>query len=97
MANLLNTFIYFLAPLDAKAIGASFAQLITATMVSRLVLNLRSTTTFSSEDDPTPTFSMRFRVNTVGNLGGELETIVDVEEDTYDSIPMRIARGTLQK
>jgi len=41
-ANLLNTLIFFLAPGDLKAVGASFSQLITATMISRLVLNLRS-------------------------------------------------------
>lgn len=42
MANLMNTLIYFIAPDAIKPIGASFSQLITAAMVSRLVLNLRS-------------------------------------------------------
>lgn len=31
-----------LAPLDLKVIGASFSQLLTSTLISRLVLNLRS-------------------------------------------------------
>jgi len=42
LANLMNTLIYFLAEPDLKAIGASFSQLLTSTMISRLVLNLRS-------------------------------------------------------
>jgi hypothetical protein len=40
-ANLMNTFIYFLAPEDLKAMGASFSQILTAIMISRLQLNLR--------------------------------------------------------
>ncbi|KIJ51878.1 hypothetical protein M422DRAFT_65192 [Sphaerobolus stellatus SS14] len=40
-ANLLNTVLFLHATEDLKAIGASFSQCITATMVSRLVLNLR--------------------------------------------------------
>ncbi|KAF8532566.1 hypothetical protein JB92DRAFT_602234 [Gautieria morchelliformis] len=40
-ANLMNSLIYFLAPEDLKAVGASFSQLLTATMISRLQLNLR--------------------------------------------------------
>ncbi|EAU82334.2 hypothetical protein CC1G_06644 [Coprinopsis cinerea okayama7 len=50
LANLMNTIIYFTAPEDLKAIGASFSQLITAAMVSRLVLNLRSLSTFEHFD-----------------------------------------------
>ncbi|TFK22817.1 hypothetical protein FA15DRAFT_557972, partial [Coprinopsis marcescibilis] len=42
LANLMNTVIYFVTPEDLKAIGASFSHLITTTIVSRLVLNLRS-------------------------------------------------------
>ncbi|KAG5652682.1 hypothetical protein H0H81_004119 [Sphagnurus paluster] len=82
-----------LAPVDAKAIGASFSQLITATMVSRLVLNLRSTSTFSSEEDPTmaTNFSIRFMINTTSNLGGELQMIQDdLRED--EAIPMRMVK-----
>ncbi|KAG5637583.1 hypothetical protein H0H81_004034 [Sphagnurus paluster] len=83
-----------LAPVDVKAIGASFSQLITTTMVSRLVLNLRSASTFSSEDDSIPTnFSVRFMINTIGNLGGDLETILDdVGDDAYEAIPMQISK-----
>ncbi|KAF5363448.1 hypothetical protein D9756_001011 [Leucocoprinus leucothites] len=56
LANLLNTLMFFLAPSDLKAIAASFSQLLTSTMISRLVLNLRSisteknTTTMSGND-----------------------------------------------
>ncbi|KAF8580551.1 hypothetical protein K439DRAFT_297887 [Ramaria rubella] len=40
-ANLMNTLIYFLATEDLKAVGASFSQLLTSIMISRLQLNLR--------------------------------------------------------
>ncbi|KAF7771795.1 hypothetical protein Agabi119p4_6106 [Agaricus bisporus var. burnettii] len=42
LANLMNCLIYFIAEPDLKTIGASFSQLLTCTMISRLVLNLRS-------------------------------------------------------
>ncbi|XP_006459595.1 hypothetical protein AGABI2DRAFT_177475 [Agaricus bisporus var. bisporus H97] len=42
LANLMNCLIYFIAEPDLKSIGASFSQLLTCTMISRLVLNLRS-------------------------------------------------------
>jgi len=40
--NLMNVLTYLLASADLSAIGAAFSQLITSTMISRLVLNLRS-------------------------------------------------------
>ncbi|KAJ3561483.1 hypothetical protein NP233_g10166 [Leucocoprinus birnbaumii] len=71
MANLLNTLMFFLGPPDIKAIAASFSQLLTCTMLSRLVLNLRavmsekdSTTTTTRDDDirfRNPTFLSRER------------------------------------
>ncbi|KAF7783315.1 hypothetical protein Agabi119p4_2691 [Agaricus bisporus var. burnettii] len=42
IANLMNALLYFLAEPDIKPIGASFSQLLTSTVLSRLVLNLRS-------------------------------------------------------
>jgi len=39
--NLLNTLLYWLAPEDLKALGASFSQIITSIMIARLQLNLR--------------------------------------------------------
>ncbi|KAF9566772.1 hypothetical protein CPC08DRAFT_628048 [Agrocybe pediades] len=39
--NLMNTLIYFLAQGDLKAVGASFSQILTSIMISRLQLNLR--------------------------------------------------------
>ncbi|EKM76022.1 hypothetical protein AGABI1DRAFT_109104 [Agaricus bisporus var. burnettii JB137-S8] len=42
LANLMNCLIYFIAEPDIKPIGASFSQLLTCTVISRLVLNLRS-------------------------------------------------------
>ncbi|CAA7261193.1 unnamed protein product [Cyclocybe aegerita] len=57
LANLMNTMIYFLSSaLDLKAIGASFSQLLTSVMVSRLVLNLRSV--------PLPSASSRYHTTT---------------------------------
>ncbi|TFK44698.1 hypothetical protein BDQ12DRAFT_730726 [Crucibulum laeve] len=41
--NLMNTLIYFLALGDLKAVGASFSQILTSIMISRLQLNLRYT------------------------------------------------------
>ncbi|RDB18705.1 hypothetical protein Hypma_014732 [Hypsizygus marmoreus] len=81
MANLMNTLIYFLAVGDLKAIGASFSQLITATMVSRLVLNLRSASALTDgatiDDSYQPKASIRFMTRTIGNLGEEVETYDD--------------------
>ncbi|XP_006459594.1 hypothetical protein AGABI2DRAFT_177474 [Agaricus bisporus var. bisporus H97] len=42
LANLMNCLIFFIAEPDIKPIGASFSQLLTCIMISRLVLNLRS-------------------------------------------------------
>ncbi|KAF8200818.1 hypothetical protein BJ912DRAFT_583779 [Pholiota molesta] len=39
--NLMNTLIYFLALGDLKAVGASFSQILTSILISRLQLNLR--------------------------------------------------------
>ncbi|THH07489.1 hypothetical protein EW146_g9307 [Bondarzewia mesenterica] len=44
IVNLLNVLLLSLAPDDISAINAPFASLITATMVSRLIFNLRSAT-----------------------------------------------------
>ncbi|THU83153.1 hypothetical protein K435DRAFT_766027 [Dendrothele bispora CBS 962.96] len=41
MANASNVIIYYSAADDLKAFGASFSQLITSVMISRLILNLR--------------------------------------------------------
>ncbi|KAH6899454.1 hypothetical protein BKA70DRAFT_733652 [Coprinopsis sp. MPI-PUGE-AT-0042] len=83
LANLMNTLIYFLAPGAVKAIGASFSQLITATMVSRLVLNLRSLSASAEHFDEdyahdtldhrappnTPLHERSFLTRTVNDLG----------------------------
>jgi hypothetical protein len=71
-----------LAVNDLKAIGASFSQLLTSTMISRLVLNLRAVAESSLNprfDGPTATTPMKFMTRAIGNLGGELETILDDE------------------
>ncbi|KAF9458920.1 hypothetical protein BDZ94DRAFT_1312825 [Collybia nuda] len=77
MANLLNTLLFVMAESDLKVIGASFSQLITATMISRLVINLRSADADSlgQETNLNQTTRMGFMTRTIGNLGEELDTI----------------------
>lgn len=91
VANLFNTLIFFLGPSDLKAIGASFSQLITATMISRLVLNLKSLSYVSDSQqeaavplqfsDPHRDISA-FVARTIGNLGEEMDTFLDYDHDT---------------
>ena len=77
-----------------KAVGASFSQLITATMISRLVLNLRSAARSppgGTYDGPSAGAAMKFMTRTVGNLGEELGTIFDDNEphrSTTEDIPL---------
>ncbi|KAJ1303598.1 hypothetical protein OPQ81_011781 [Rhizoctonia solani] len=52
-ANLLNCLLYYLAPGSLKVIGASFSQIITVVMISRLQLNLRSESVCSIPGMPT--------------------------------------------
>ncbi|CAE6536840.1 unnamed protein product [Rhizoctonia solani] len=52
-ANLLNCLLYYLAPPSLKVIGASFSQIITVAMLSRLQLNLRSESVCSTPRTPT--------------------------------------------
>ena len=74
-------------PADLKAIGASFSQLITAVMISRLVLNLRvgssaeeDYSTHNSEIDDfrhakgSTAYHSRvsFMTRTIGNLGADI-------------------------
>ncbi|KAF4615904.1 hypothetical protein D9613_011367 [Agrocybe pediades] len=84
-ANLLNMLLFFLAPQDLKAIGASFSQMLTATMISRLVLNLRSVS--SSEISRSPQYMSSFVARTVIQLGEEM----DLNSTTYgsDDIPLK--------
>jgi len=91
-ANLLNTLIYFLAPANMNAVGASFSQLITSVMVSRLVLNLRSVSeSLSVYNQPRGDFrkarvlQKQLEENTIvtiaiGNLGEEFQFSRDSDE-----------------
>ncbi|KAF9445273.1 hypothetical protein P691DRAFT_805935 [Macrolepiota fuliginosa MF-IS2] len=85
LANLANVSIYFSATRDLKDIGASFSQLITATMISRLVLNLRSASTSSSDEHQLPapdSYQYGDRhdkretlwTRTLGNLDGDISS-----------------------
>ncbi|KAF8189750.1 hypothetical protein BJ912DRAFT_903432 [Pholiota molesta] len=87
MANLLNTLMFFLAPSDLKAIGASFSQLITSLMVSRLYLSLRSNRgEFSGL--PYGEESINLEMNTISRIRPRrhdqsflTQTVAGVEED----------------
>ncbi|KAG7096412.1 hypothetical protein E1B28_003852 [Marasmius oreades] len=75
-ANMINVIIYQLAVEDLKAIGASFSQMITSVMVSRLVLNLRGV---GEQPRPRPNLRSAQQPNdimtrTIGNLGEEFRT-----------------------
>jgi hypothetical protein len=68
-----------IAPLDLKAVGASFSQLITAVMISRLVLNLRQSSAPTEEYSGSSAFNapkrivdQSFMTRTIGNLGEDL-------------------------
>jgi hypothetical protein len=85
-----------LAVNDLKAIGASFSQLITATMISRLVLNLRSSPSGLPPGEhagQTLIAPIKFMERTIGNLGEELETEGfdhnSSSTGTDDEIPLR--------
>jgi len=95
----MNTLIYFLAPLDLRALGASFSQLITSIMISRLVLNLRSgysNSEYDSEYNTPSPINMRkgnpdqsFLTRTIGNLGENVivsgyTSTAEVAEDSED-------------
>lgn len=82
---------------DLKAIGATFSQLITATMISRLVLNLRSISDTRSNTGPSTILPFQaasrkklddtFMTRTiVGNLGQDIMTGFDstIDEGSRD-------------
>ncbi|KAF7776826.1 hypothetical protein Agabi119p4_5219 [Agaricus bisporus var. burnettii] len=56
LVNLMNVLIYFIAEPDFKALGASFSQLLTCTMISRLVLNLRSISSSGYDERDVPQY-----------------------------------------
>jgi len=82
MANMLNTLLYFTAPPDIKPIGASFSQIITSVMISRLVLNLRSISQSADSRSARiqggilrePHEENVLVTLTIGNLGEDLES-----------------------
>jgi hypothetical protein len=94
VTDIVNETVGKLAVNDLKAIGASFSQLITATMISRLVLNLRSSSSCLPPGEyagPTPITPIKFMERTIGNLGEDLETVFDhISSSTVtDEIPLR--------
>ncbi|KJA19924.1 hypothetical protein HYPSUDRAFT_68921 [Hypholoma sublateritium FD-334 SS-4] len=78
--NLMNTLIYFLAIKDLKAVGASFSQIMTAILVSRLQLNLRPSTTSSNGTQSTRAGGCVAKTNRTSS--SVLFTSVDFTDDT---------------
>lgn len=74
-----------LAPTDLKAVGAAFSKLITSTMVSRLVLNLRAPSALAPSNRQSNSVHlassahMKFMTLTLGNLGEEMESFYGEE------------------
>ncbi|KIJ34902.1 hypothetical protein M422DRAFT_181420, partial [Sphaerobolus stellatus SS14] len=84
--NLMNCLIYLLAVEDLKAVGASFSQILTSILISRLQLNLHKlNSSLSSLGHHSPQVTRKHIRNntdvgqttttffTIGNLGEELE------------------------
>lgn len=73
-----------------RAIGASFCQLVTSTMVSRLVLNLRSPSNLPKTATNISTTYPMMRLSgltdlVVGNLGEELDGLDKCfDDDSYE-------------
>ncbi|KAF9040756.1 hypothetical protein BJ165DRAFT_320359 [Panaeolus papilionaceus] len=98
-ANFFNSMIYFVAAPDLKAVGASFSQLLTSVMISRLVLNLRAVSNKTANRTSTnlstgiytyPTTKIwhletSFMDYAIGNLG---EEFVDPEPKAYSHCTM---------
>ncbi|RDB28277.1 hypothetical protein Hypma_001419 [Hypsizygus marmoreus] len=98
-ANLMNCLIYFLATEDLKAVGASFSQILTAILISRLQLNLRRVNGtgawkgsdqrrhggLSSWHQARADRETTGTFFTIGNLGEELQgTFFETPDDTKD-------------
>ncbi|KAJ3490881.1 hypothetical protein NLJ89_g11397 [Agrocybe chaxingu] len=102
IANLVNTFFFFFSEPDLKAIGASFSQLVTSTMISRLVLNLRSIPSqrrstaresehMTEEGPPLTTFMTR----TVTHLAEDLEWYNNSSEIPLTDLEKRASTAEL--
>ncbi|KAJ3503715.1 hypothetical protein NLJ89_g8309 [Agrocybe chaxingu] len=85
LVNLSNAFLYFFAPDNLKSVASSLTVMLTSTMVSRLVLNLRSAPSagvnlVNSAALPRPNTSIVFSTMatiTIGNMGEEVETSME--------------------
>ncbi|KAJ3509774.1 hypothetical protein NLJ89_g5040 [Agrocybe chaxingu] len=81
LMNFMNALLFFLAPEDLKPIGAPFSAMMTAVMISRLVLNLRSAKSAGVDLVPSnmltrPKESIAFESavsRVIGNLGEDFE------------------------
>ncbi|PPQ76081.1 hypothetical protein CVT24_003653 [Panaeolus cyanescens] len=90
-ANLMNTLIYFTCTEDLKAVGATFSELITSVMISRLVLNLRATASLPPNSSSTGTRRHgtieldTFIARTIGNLGEDFIMEEDREAEVVQA------------
>ncbi|KAF9547693.1 hypothetical protein CPC08DRAFT_715761 [Agrocybe pediades] len=87
-ANLLNMLTFILAPLDLKTAAASFSQILTSTMVSRLILNLRSVP-YDNDETYSNTLSISlFFARTLRPLGEDTDGF-DEDMPPLHDIPRR--------
>jgi len=91
----MNTLIYFLALGDLKAVGASFSQIMTAIMVSRLQLNLRPSTPTGNVSQSTR--AERFVAKTNRTASSVLFTSVDFTDDTRSTAVLFFTVGNLRE
>jgi hypothetical protein len=95
-ANLMNCLIYLLAVEDLKAAGASFSQIMTSILITRLQLNLRRDGSGGftiSGSGRIPLAAPHFKSSqpenttffTIGNLGADLEGTFFLDRDGNDA------------
>ncbi|THH09835.1 hypothetical protein EW145_g1729 [Phellinidium pouzarii] len=91
LVNLANVLTYVIAPPDIQAINATFSALITAVMISRLMLNLRSASENSTSIPPYLHTQTRMKLSEtlIGNLGEDLDI-----ENVYNKV-RKPYRGSL--
>ncbi|KAF5358756.1 hypothetical protein D9758_008554 [Tetrapyrgos nigripes] len=105
IANASNVLIYYTAADDLKAFGASFSQLITSLMISRLILNLRqprdgwenpltrSRAKLNDDHGEVGVVATQFVSNAMDMMGS---TFID-EQETFGAKRERFVRETIQQ
>ncbi|KAJ3509242.1 hypothetical protein NLJ89_g5327 [Agrocybe chaxingu] len=89
LVNLVNAFLFFLAPNNLKSVATTLSVMLTSVMISRLVLNLRSAPSaginlITTREIPRPKSSLNFNniaTIAIGNLGEEVGALNSREEE----------------